>query len=272
MVGNFTSLVGTSSWLCLALTLAACSGDKSGDRNDDSTGGTKSSGGSTGTGGTSTGMSGGSGGGGSKNPYPCSPKVAPDTPEMTKTIAADGKWGGMGFSGGTFVYGDAAGSEAGSDVKMSFENASLNVKGNVGTYTGFGLWIGPAPTQTVACIDASKYEGVSFKVVDNSGTTTSLQVSIQAHADAPVDTQNKRGACVYLSETSKYSDCVYPSASAMVPASGGVVEVPFTDFKNGKPVATVDPSEIDGLQFQFPWADGMAAYDVDITITDLKFY
>jgi hypothetical protein len=269
MVGVPTSLIGRSSWLFLALALAACSGDKNGDR--DGTGGSTSSGGSTGMGGSST-ASGGSGGAGTLKPYVCDKKVAPDTAEMTATIAPGGKWGGTGFNGGSFTYGDGPDADKAADITMTFENASLNLKGTVPTYSGFGLWFGAAPGQTVPCIDASAYTGVSFHVVDNAGTAASLQVSIQAHKDAPIDVTNKRGECVWTSDTTKFSECFYPNASAAVPAGGGEVQVPFADFKGGKPVDTVDPTELDGVQFQFPWTEGMAAYDVDLTLKDLKFY
>jgi hypothetical protein len=259
-----------------ALSVVACGGDKSGDR--DATGGSTGSGGSSAQGGSSMAGStatGGAGGAVTLNPYLCNPAEALPTPDITSTIDPTGSWGDKStYSGGSFTFGDADANSV-VDISIDYANKSLHVTGKAATYTGFGLWFGPANKQAISCIDGVKSggtHGVSFDITDNGGTVTEIKFSVQSHATSPIDTTNKRGACVYTSEASKYSDCVYPSATVAVPSGGGVVEVPWESFTGGKPVATTDGTELDGLQWQFPWMPPTTEYAVDVTIKDVKFY
>lgn len=270
-------LPGTALCFLTALGVAACGGDNSGDRagtgGGTSTGGTSSMGGASATGG-SGGIAVGGGGGGALVPYPCEAKALPG-PEITATLDNTGKWGdGKSFGGGTFTFGDGPDDGTAVDIALSYANMSLHITGKSANYTGFGLWFGPAGGQTVPCIDAGAYKGVSFHIVDNVATATvnEIKISVQTHATAPIDVTNKRGGCIFNSPETKYSDCVYPAATVMVPAGGGVVEVPWASFVAGKPDAPVDGKSLDGLQWQFPWASGMAEYAIDVTITDVKFY
>jgi hypothetical protein len=262
------SLSGIAVGVVSALVLAGCGGDKSGDR--DGTGGSSSMGGSSATGGSSN-ATGGSGGS-TLTPYPCEAKALPG-PAITETMDNTGKWGdGKSFGGGSFTYGDGPDDGTAVDISIDYSNRALHITGKSANYTGFGLWFGPAGGQMYPCIDAGAYSGVSFKIVDNGGTLTEIKSSVQTHATAPIDVTNKRGGCVFLSEASKYSDCIYPAATAKVPPGGGVVEVPWADFVGGKPDAPVDGKSLDGLQWQFPWATGMTEYAIDVTVSDVKFY
>ena len=276
MLSRAALLSGNAVCLLSALVLAACGGDNSGDRESTggstSTGGTTSMGGSTSTGGVSaTGGSGGSGG--ALVPYPCDAKAYPEA-NLTKVMDSTGKWGdGKTYGGGAFTFGDGPDTDTAVDISIEYAANTLHVTGKSATYTGFGLWFGPAEGQSVPCIDAgSMYKGVSFDITDTGGTVKEIKLSVQTHATAPIDVANKRGGCVYSSVPTKYSDCVYPSATVAVPPGGGVVEVPWASFVGGKPDAPVDGKSLDGLQWQFPWADGTAEYAVDITIQDVKFY
>jgi hypothetical protein len=279
MLSRAALLSGNAVCLLSALVLAACGGDNSGDRDStggttSNTGGTTSMGGSSATGGTATTATGGSGGAGSALvPYPCDAKAYP-VDNLTSTIDATGKWGdGKTYGGGAFTFGDGPDTDKNVDISVDYSGMAMHVTGKAATYTGFGLWFGPASGQTVPCIDAgTMYKGISFDISDTGGTVKEIKLSVQTHATAPIDVANKRGGCVYSSDDKKYSDCVYPGVTVPVPAGGGVVEVPWASFVGGKPDAPVDGKSLDGLQWQFPWADGMAEYAVDITIKDVKFY
>lgn len=267
-------LSGTALGLVAALALAGCGGDKSSDTDGtegSGTGGSTSMGGSSATGGSSS-ATGGAAGAGTLTPYPCEAKALPGA-EITASMDATGKWGdGKTFGGGSFTYGDGPDEGTAVDISIDYASNSLHITGKSANYTGFGLWFGPAGGQMYPCIDAGAYTGVSFNIVDNGSTVTEIKISAQTHDTAPIDVTNKRGACVYTSESSKYSDCVYPGATVPVPSGGGVVEVPWASFVGGKPDAPVDGKSLDGLQWQFPWADGMAEYAVDVTVKDVKFY
>lgn len=268
-------LTGNTLCILAALALAGCGGDNNNERT--SLGGSPGSGGSTsggsgGAGGTATASGGSSTSGGSSavptDPYPCENQPMA-TEDISANIDASGKWGSAsGFNGGTFTYGMSK-----SDIKLEYMDHTIHVTGHVQTYAGFGLYFAQASGQDYPCVDASAFSGLSYNVVDNTddGKVSELTVTVQTHADSPVDTTNHRGGCLYTDPNNMYADCAPPSSTAEVPEGGGVVEMPFADFAGGKPDATVDASAIDGLQWQFPWSDGADPYDVDITIKDIKF-
>jgi hypothetical protein len=262
-------MLGASA-LCLvsALLLAACGGDKSTE--ETATGGRVNSGGAA-TGGStpSSGGSGGAGGsGGVAGAFACDP-LPPPGPEITANIDAAGNWGTAAFKGGSFVYGDADMDKA-NDIKIDYSAKNMHITGKVGTYTGFGIWFGPVMGQTIPCIDGSAYKGVSFEMSDAKGTVESINFQIQTHGTAPVDAKNMRGGCVWT--TSMYTECLFPTASVSVPASGGAIETTWDKFMGGKPLPTVDPKGLDGLQWQFPWTEGGEAYEVDVTVSNVKFF
>ncbi len=264
---------GSALSIAASLWVAGCGGDDSGDRGASSGGkASTSSGGSTSASGGASSASGGSGPSGPG--YACD--AQPATAEISASIKPDGKWGdAAGFNGGTFTYGKTSTKATDpNDLALTYPAATIVVKGTVGTYAGFGLWFGLFTDQLYPCVDASAFSGVSFEIVDNTAakTLTELTVSVQEHGDAAVDTVNKRGGCEFTDLTKRYSECVFPGAKVPVPAAGGVIEVPWSDFVGGLPVATTTGAELDGLQFSVPWAEGATVYDVDFTIKDLKFY
>lgn len=258
-------LSGSAVGLVAALSVVACGGDKSGDREAASAG----------TGGSSAGTGGSTSATGSATavePYECMPAEPPPSPDLTANIDSSGNWGDKAtFGGGTFSFGDADGDKV-TDVTVDYASNSLHVTGKAATYAGFGLWFGPANKQTIPCIDAHAYQGVSFHITDTGGTLNEIKLSVQSHETAPVDVANKRGGCVYSADDKKFSECVYPSATVPVPSEGGVIEVPWASLTGGIPVATTDGAALDGLQWQFPWMPPSVEYAVDITIKDVKFY
>jgi hypothetical protein len=249
------------------LVLAACGGDKSSE--DPGTGGRTSGSGGSGAGGSTA--TGGSSGAGGLTAHLCDPK-APPGPELTSTIDSMGKWGDAVFGGGAFTYGDGPDADTAADISIDYSAKNLHITGKVAAYTGFGLWFGPVMGQMYPCLDVSGYEGVSFDITDAKGTVDNITFQVQTHATAPVDTVNKRGGCVYQSEATRYSDCLFPGASVTIPAGGGTVETAWADFMGGKPVPTVDPKGIEGLQWQFPWSDGATEYELDVTVSNVKFF
>jgi hypothetical protein len=49
------------------------------------------------------------------------------------------------------------------------------------------------------------------------------------------------------------------------------VTVLWNELTGGRPRATVDPAQIDGLQWVLVWAPGLASYAVDLTLDDVAF-
>jgi hypothetical protein len=165
----------------------------------------------------------------------------------------------LGVPGGTFAY--QTGVFTATDAAKS-----LNVKGNVKNYDGFGVYL-------TACTDASSYTGVSFNIKGNAGPGGKLNFRVQTNADTAVDTVNKKGTCMVPAGTTDTYPLCHPSAFDIpVTAGGAVVEVKFSQLVGGIPVAVVDGKDIVGLEWAFAWAGAAdTAYDADITIDDIKF-
>ncbi|MGC4086913.1 MAG: hypothetical protein QM756_03235 [Polyangiaceae bacterium] len=196
----------------------------------------------------------------------------PGIADLTAALDSTGKWGVSGmFTGGSFTYGDNDKNGA-TDITLTSAPGVYTIKGHISGYTGFGMWFGPAGMQKFTCVDASQYSGVSFEITNNATAVPNISFQVQHHSDSPVDTTNSRGGCVYTSDTTKYSDCVYPKTDITLPTGGGVVQVPWSMFAMGKPVAdATGGNALDGLQWEF-WKEGATAYDLDITVKNVKFY
>jgi uncharacterized membrane protein YgcG len=165
----------------------------------------------------------------------------------------------VGVPGGTFAYQPMA-------LTVTDAAKALNVKGNVKAYDGFGVYF-------TTCTDASAYTGVSFNIKGNAGPTGKLSFRFQTNANTAVDKTNMKGACVVPAGTADpYPLCHAAMYDITVAPGGGVVEVKFAQATGGAPVLGVDGKDIIGLEWAFPWAGATdTAYDVDVTVDDIKF-
>jgi len=171
--------------------------------------------------------------------------------------------GTEGLPGGTFSYQKGA-------LTYTTDAKSLEVKGNVKDYDGFGLYFSK-------CIDASAYKGVSFNVKGNAGPSGKILFSFQTNADTGVNPTTMKGSCPVSAGKDPNNDdpeCHFAQYSVTVPTGGGVVTVNFADTPSraGLPVAGVDGKDLLGIQWGFSWA-GMTdtPYDVDLTVDDVMF-
>jgi hypothetical protein len=142
---------------------------------------------------------------------------------------------------------------------------ALSMSGTVSGYSGFGIFL----TQ---CVDASAYGGISFTIGGNVGTPATLMLQAKTNSTTPISPGTKHGACVAKDPNNTYADCWDPVARVDVPATAALVTVRWTDFKGGKPVDAVSPSEILGFQWSFNWAGATGIpYAADVTIDDIAF-
>jgi hypothetical protein len=230
------------------------------------TGGTGNTTAGTSAGGTSAGgtNAGGSGGGNPNGPFTCAAKK-PTSALITEfadlgpnpTNAGQFVYT-LGLPGGTFGYQPK-------EFVVSDASKSLNIKGKVMNYDGFGVYF-------TDCTDASAYTGVSFNIKGMVGPGGKLNFRFQSNADMAVNVAAKKGGCVVPAGTADpYPICHPPTFDIPVSAGGGVVEVKFSDVMGGVPVATVDGKDLVGLEWAFAWAGPTdTAYDVDVTLDDIK--
>ena len=239
------------------------------------TAGTAGTGGSTaGTAGTASGGTAGTAGasgsgGGTGGPFSC--KAVPATCNAISDFPASGMCFGNGdFKGGT-------GQPYGEGLTLDQTGGALHVSGTVSTYSGFNLWFS-------YCSDLSAYTGISFTLSGVVGAAApaanTLDFQLQTNSTFPWQTaQNMtdmKGGCTATDATNPYASCIAPLLNVPVPPADApaTVTVTWDQMAGGSPApwsVAMSPKEIMGIQWQFPWSSTATAYDVDVTIDDVKF-
>jgi alpha-L-fucosidase len=177
------------------------------------------------------------------------------------------------LAGGEYVYPTSGATPLTSDVT----NSDWHIRGTVGDYSGFGLYF-----DNCNRIDASKYQGLSFKISGSLGTSTPLKLQVgtlnDSIAPAWINTHNGNssdpGRCIPTSGTGQYSQegCATPNKSIPVSDTPTVVNILWGDFTGGSPdVSVATPAEITFISWTLPWTAGGTPYPVDLVIDDLSF-
>lgn len=303
-----------SSWLCVSLAAIHALGCVTEDVDPVTAGssGTGGAGGTAGSGGTGGAVSGGTGGSGGSNAggglrddpafgvaVACPPIQQALLTSFTPVVAAAGDAGVldagptgvvpditfgdfyMTFSGGTYVYPNAAGTPY--VVTSDMSSGEWHMSGNIGDYSGFGLYFSECNR-----IDASAYAGISFKIRGNvaMGNAITFQVGTseddishlwlnsQPTPPTPAAVANS-GRC--LPAMNQYDGtCATPAFSVPITASEVTIEVRWADLLGGSPSASVDPSEITSIAWIFPNPPGAGTatptpYAAELFLDDLSF-
>jgi hypothetical protein len=185
------------------------------------------------------------------------------------------------LSGGLFTYPNAVGDPYA--VSSDFSTSEWHVSGNVGNYSGFGLFF-------TGCnrIDASDYAGISFTIRGNVAMSGSVTFSVGTSADdisflwlnsqptppSPLAAPNS-GRCIPA--MGQYDgSCATPSLVVPVTPTETLVEVRWADLTGGSPAATPNPEEITDIRWILPTPGGAGTtnptpYAADLYIDDLSF-
>ncbi len=188
---------------------------------------------------------------------------------------------GVTLAGGTYSYPGDGTWPIGSDVAQG----NWHMTGNVGTYSGFGIYIGGCNA-----LDASAYDGISITISGSvaMGNALTMNVAISANevshlwlntvAMPPPATSAgiNSGRCIPVGNQYDGS-CASPAFSVPVTAEPATVTVLWSALTGGSPTASVDPSEITGISWSFPAPPGAGdpvnamPYPIDIAIDDISF-
>lgn len=223
------------------------------------------------------------------NPYltPYCTPVAVDNPLVTDFTYTEGSatdnvsWGDYTniLSGYSFFYP--------STITSDVTGNAWHLGGAVTDYAGAAL--------AFACkADASQYAGISFTIrgkiggpvpagdagtalrdagVHDSGAATNVPISFSvgsARTDIASTTDPSWGTCI--PKNNPYDGtCAAPSKSLTVTSTGTTYRIKWSDLTGGKP-GPVDPSQLTGLRWVFPWSPSTGAYAIDITIDDVSFF
>jgi hypothetical protein len=320
MIRTRALMVGGLGWVLAAGTVAGCgsTSSKSAATGGESTaGGTTSASGATagaagstshtggqaataGSGGTSTtgGTATGGTGGVDCNPpkaHQCT-GTAPTSALISDFTAPDagsptvfGGWGQSIF-GGTYVYpanptnpsDPCAAAAPQFPLTQDWVGNGWHITGQVGTYSGGGLWWGcntgttASPVNTTCTIDASAYTGISFTVSGNPGPVVgdaglgaiSVSVGDPSTTKPSMDSAGNPKDC----GTCTASTC---GSSVQVPVGSTPTTVTLTWAQLG----VTTPNAITQISFSLTvppnmnWTTGISSspYAVDITVDDLRF-
>jgi hypothetical protein len=119
------------------------------------------------------------------------------------------------------------------------------------SYAGFVLWFGPCVNATTVA-DSGVVNGAMNLSIGGSLGNATLKFQVQSQEDYPVDTTNTKGACLYSSCATKFSDCVSPTDTlTTLAATPTNTTFPWSAFVGGVPKATTTGDGLLGLQFQY---------------------
>ncbi len=229
-------------------------------------GGTTPTGGTGGAQGGASGSGGNGGGAAAMGPYACKGDTANCGVISEFPATTSQAFGNADFSGGFSVFGGL--------TRDMTNTGAFHVTGMVDNYgKGFNIWF-------TYCSNLVAYGGIEFKVSGTTGHATApntIDFQAQTNADYPwqpfVMDNGVKGACTAATGVDPWGMCVAPGKAAL--ALGDTpVQVMWADITGGMPTAwtaATGPTELVGIQWQFPWASGVTAYPVDVTLDDVKF-
>lgn len=217
----------------------------------------------------------------------CSPQASATGDSLLTDFSSDkGEFvsaSGM-FGGGTYVYpASMLQADGGTSPGLSPDYPDAwHITGTVSDYSGFGLYIGPC-----AKADLSAARGIKFDIsgslkglAGNDAPAPLLTFSIASAADSvrtaytTDPTMPSWGLCKPTA-TQYDGSCLSPSLpnGITLKSTPTTVMVRWTDLANGKPVATLDPTEVMGIAWALPWTGANAsAYGVDITVDNIALF
>jgi hypothetical protein len=171
----------------------------------------------------------------------------------------------LGYFSGSYAFPtipQACANEPAPPYPLNYSDVSgaLHVTGTVGTNSGFGVWFGQC------IIDMSSYRGISFTI---SGTPVGLDFKVLTSSNLePQQCLAGQGTCSVRTAGA----CTPASVPVAVSSAPTVVSVPWTELRGGSPAASVDPSEIVLLRWDFEWTDSMSPYPVSVTLDDVVLF
>jgi hypothetical protein len=193
----------------------------------------------------------------------CAKSDAP--PGATILAAGDG---GLSLIGGVTSYGGAAAPMPATTAAGALTVTESAAATTMAQYVGAVVYFSGNSMGT-DCINASTYTGVQFMISGSISAACTLSFSINdsEHAAAMASDPKAGGAAGS-----------YPASVGVVPtATATQVKVPFTGtgappLASGNPATAIDPTKIEGIQWQFAIPVGTAMCTSSLTITNISFY
>lgn len=174
-------------------------------------------------------------------------------------------WGDdTSLTGGSFTYTDGAND---STIETSLEDGFLSLTGESYSYSGFGMWFGP-------CLDASSWDGLEIQVTGDLGGGE-LVVQLQTDENYPIE--DDKGACMFESEDSRWTDCANSQTALEAVTADGLAPIQLTwdQFSGGMPNdEKPDARQLRGIQLQFNCDEDTTDVPCvfDVQLLDLRWF
>jgi hypothetical protein len=209
----------------------------------------------------------GAGGGPPVGGYPCmarkSGKLLANFDNVTDPMAS-WKDASMAVDLGFYTYPP----NAMPTIKLGDGTLTVDARG-VTQPTGFGLWISP-------CINAKDagFTSLRFTLAGSwtKGMAMTMRVAIHTNDTSFADPMFQAGGCV--PPMGQNMTFCRPNATEVAVTNamgpGTVIVLPFTAFKDGNPVRTVDPAQIKAVEWGFIYLNGDSAFNATAIVDDVS--
>jgi hypothetical protein len=174
------------------------------------------------------------------------------------TAGSGGGGAGGGGSSGT-GGGPPGGTCAAPGLSEDLTGSTWHIVGRVNSAASFAIGV-------VCNIDASAYAGIEFTIKGTAGTPSELRMEVGFAGDTrgSHDPDNPAlGTCDF--------DCNAPSTVIPVTATETLIRLPWSMFRVGTPMPSVNPTAINSISWGFLNGSSTNAYNVDVTLDNLHF-
>ena len=192
---------------------------------------------------------------------------------------AFGMWGVGPVAGGTFAYPTCVSypPEPAAPLFQDFTASNWHITGNVGTYSGFGLWwevatgdAGPVQAYSMGVLDASAFAGIQFDISGDAGPLGVLTLNVQSAEQQATTTAAGLATCGACEPDA--GPCTGSTASVpSITSTPRTVSLYWSDFMNKGGGATFDPAKIVAIDWSVPWVQGATPYAIDVTLANIQF-
>jgi hypothetical protein len=117
--------------------------------------------------------------------------------------------------------------------------------------------------QFTCTIDASAYSGIQFTIKGNAGAPGRLSLQLAFAGD-------ETGSYVTPGYGLCSGTCQAPTTSITVTPTVTTIQIPWSRFTGGRPIASVNPAQLVRLLWAF--TTSATPYPIDVTIDDLIFF
>jgi hypothetical protein len=177
---------------------------------------------------------------------------------------SDDSWGDdMSLTGGTSEYKNEE-----STITWGVANDQLDISGSLSGsgYIGLAMWFGP-------CVDASDFDGIQITLSGDISDGGIFELQVNSDENYPIEERDNFGSCAHA-DGMEWSDCTnnFFRFPYVLDGEATTYRIPWSEFAGGKPVATLSPNQLGGIQLQAGCDEAVAPCDLSVQVYNVQFY